>query len=194
MPEAVPAATVVIGREAQQGFEVLLMQRPARGTFANAWAFPGGRIEPGESIREGAVRETFEEVGLTLSPDALVPLSRWIPPEQLKRRFDTSFFLAADPGGEITPNPDEVVAWKWATPASVLEQHARGEATLVPPTFVTLTLLGLHGAYADVVAAAREAGAEEFRTQGVPETGLVWSGGHRLHTQQLPWRYEYVDD
>lgn len=193
MPEAVPAATVVIGREAQQGFEVLLMQRPARGTFANAWAFPGGRIEPGESIREGAVRETFEEVGLTLSPDALVPLSRWIPPEQLKRRFDTSFFLAADPGGEITPNPDEVVAWKWATPTSVLEQHARGDATLVPPTYITLTVLSERGSFADMVQQAGAIGPETFRTQGVPEAGLIVAGQHRLTTSELPWRYEYVD-
>lgn len=190
MPEAVPAATVVIGRESQAGFEVLLMQRPARGTFANAWAFPGGRIEPGESIREGAVREVHEEVGLTLDPDALVPLSRWIPPEQLKRRFDTSFFLAGDPGGDITPNPDEVVDWKWATPASVIEQHARGEATLVPPTFITLTVLSQFGSFADAVHHASEHGPETFRTQGVPEEGLIVAGRHRLTTSSLPWRYE----
>jgi 8-oxo-dGTP pyrophosphatase MutT (NUDIX family) len=30
------------------------------------WGFPGGRIEAGESIREAAVREVFEETGLTV--------------------------------------------------------------------------------------------------------------------------------
>lgn len=202
MTDPVLAATVILGREAEAGFEVLVMQRPARGSFANAWVFPGGRIDdddaPGEDeqtrARVGAVREVHEEVGLIVDPEALVPLSRWIPPVELKRRFDTHFFLAMAPEGDVVPSPDEVVDWKWSTPARVLDAHARGIATLAPPTFVTLTLLRSHGAYADAVAAAREAGAEEFRTKGLPEHGLVSSGPHHLHTSALPWRYEYRDE
>ena len=30
------------------------------------WGFPGGRIEPGESIKEAAVREVHEETGITV--------------------------------------------------------------------------------------------------------------------------------
>lgn len=35
-------------------------------------AFPGGRVEPGESPWEAARRETLEEVGLTVGDDALL--------------------------------------------------------------------------------------------------------------------------
>lgn len=30
------------------------------------WGLPGGRIEPGESVKEAAVREVYEETGLTV--------------------------------------------------------------------------------------------------------------------------------
>ena len=54
-PEAVaptrPAATVVIAREGDGGPEVLLVRRPARSAFAaNAWVFPGGRVDPEDAV------------------------------------------------------------------------------------------------------------------------------------------------
>ena len=36
------------------------------------WAFPGGRVEPGESIVEAALREMHEEVGLDLPAAAVL--------------------------------------------------------------------------------------------------------------------------
>jgi 8-oxo-dGTP diphosphatase len=47
----------------QRGDEVLLI-RKKRGIGAGKINAPGGKIEPGESAAEGAVRETEEEVGL----------------------------------------------------------------------------------------------------------------------------------
>lgn len=35
------------------------------------WITPGGGIDPGESIRQAAIRELFEETGLNLEPEAL---------------------------------------------------------------------------------------------------------------------------
>lgn len=50
----------------QRGDEVLLI-RKKRGIGAGKINAPGGKIEPGESAAEGAVRETEEEVGLRVS-------------------------------------------------------------------------------------------------------------------------------
>ena len=47
----------------QRGDEVLLI-RKKRGIGAGKINAPGGKIEPGETAEEGAVRETREEVGI----------------------------------------------------------------------------------------------------------------------------------
>ena len=41
---------------------------PERGTW---WFTPGGGLDPGESLREGAARELFEETGLRCDPSDL---------------------------------------------------------------------------------------------------------------------------
>lgn len=45
-----------------------------RNTSRPGWAAPGGKRDPGETVREAAVREVREEVRLRLDPDALVPV------------------------------------------------------------------------------------------------------------------------
>lgn len=50
----------------QRGDEVLLI-RKKRGIGAGKINAPGGKIEPGETAAEGAIRETREEVGLQAS-------------------------------------------------------------------------------------------------------------------------------
>src|SRR3984893_3630699 len=42
--------------------QVLLLQKPRRG----CWVAPGGKMEPGESVRDSCVREFREETGIYL--------------------------------------------------------------------------------------------------------------------------------
>lgn len=46
---------------------VLLAQRPAGGRHAGRWEFPGGKVEPGESLEECLAREIEEELGLKIN-------------------------------------------------------------------------------------------------------------------------------
>ncbi len=59
MSEVVRAAGGLVVRESERGAEVLVVHRPAYGD----WTFPKGKVEPGESDEECAVREVEEETG-----------------------------------------------------------------------------------------------------------------------------------
>ncbi|MGH7777507.1 MAG: NUDIX hydrolase [Candidatus Dormibacterales bacterium] len=66
-------------------------------------------------------RAALADEGVELSPGRLVPLTRWITPERIVRRFDTHFFLARMPSRqEVVPGPAEIVDWLWARPVEAL--------------------------------------------------------------------------
>jgi 8-oxo-dGTP diphosphatase len=56
----VRAAGGLVVRESENGREILVVHRPAY----DDWSFPKGKLEPGESEEDAAVREVEEETGL----------------------------------------------------------------------------------------------------------------------------------
>jgi len=194
------AATVVIVRDGTNGPEVLMTERPDRGSFAGAWVFPGGKLEPADgagidlsradraddesadeyaaAMRAG-IRETREETGLQLHVAGMVGLSCWDPPPGLALRIRTWFFLASDPEGELALAPDEVVRADWARPGDLLARHGRGEITLYPPTWVTLHDLADQPDAAAMLGFARIGGIRRFETvarRGGEGPMLLWQG------------------
>lgn len=217
-PRIPVAATVILARDADAGPEVLLIERPDRGSFAGAWVFPGGKLEPGDAdtgaseeddARRAAVRETAEETGLVVDPQTLVTLSCWDPPPGLPLRIRTWFFLGRAPEGPVTLAAAEAVAAQWSHPQALLAAHGRGELTLYPPTWVTLHGLAGRTDVADMVAVARVGGIRRFETvarRGPDGPVLLWredaeyegeaqeaTARHRLEVGALPWRYLRTD-
>lgn len=47
---------------------MILATKRGYGEFINMWEFPGGKIEPGESLEEALVREITEELDCTIKP------------------------------------------------------------------------------------------------------------------------------
>lgn len=171
------AASLILMREMAGGEpELLIVQRGAGLVFAaGAYVFPGGRVEPEDAERAGAliphldptdaaariaaIRETAEETGIVVSaaPDALIPFARWCPPshEDLKRRFDTRFYLAqAEPGIEPVADGVESSHAFWASASDVLDRCAREEGRVIFPTRRLLERLARFGSFAEVRAEA----------------------------------------
>jgi 8-oxo-dGTP diphosphatase len=92
---------------------VLLTQRPEDKTLAGLWEFPGGKVDPGETPEESLIRELHEELGITVKPACLAPLTfashtyetfHLLMPLFICRRY------------EGIPRPLEGQALKWVRP------------------------------------------------------------------------------
>lgn len=110
---------------------------------------PAARIRADERRRQeglpaGWLRYAVEEEGWTLSLSALWPWAHWITPVGMPRRFDTRFFVATVPEGQVgQPDLHETVEGLWIAPHQALRQNMGGKTPLSPPTLVTLhALLG----------------------------------------------------
>lgn len=55
----------------KQGDTYLFQKRTHTGSCDGYYMLPGGHIEAGETVREGSVRELYEELGLTVDPQDL---------------------------------------------------------------------------------------------------------------------------
>lgn len=136
------AATVLLLRTAPSGLEVFVQTRASGMEFApGVTVFPGGGIEPSDEgdLTVTAARETLEECGVRVDPDALVPLSRWVTPPGRPRRYDTMFYLAALPAGqEADLRTTEAVSAGWRTPQAVIDEWLAGRNKLMAPTYSQL--------------------------------------------------------
>ena len=90
----------------------------------------------------GAFPAIAETLDLRLRTDRLVPLSRWVTPPTLDRRFDARFFAAMAPRNvEPTLVGEEVTAHRWRRPIDALLDLEGGNLSMWLPTSTTLTQL-----------------------------------------------------
>jgi len=218
LPPPIPAATVVVLRDGDLGLETLLLRRNDRGTFGGMWVFPGGRVDEGDfqghapdaeqaAARQAAVREAFEEAGLTLRARRLVPYAHWTPPPIVPKRFSTWFFITRAPSHEIVVDGAEVHEHVWLSPTVAISRHGEQSLALAPPTWVTLHQLTAFDRVSDALAAAVATSPERFSTRPLEASGvrvLTWHGDaayddgldrdgprHRLWMPpDTAWRYE----
>jgi 8-oxo-dGTP diphosphatase len=62
-----PVVRVAVGIVLRADGSVLLADRPGARAYAGYWEFPGGKIEPGESVEHALARELAEELRITVT-------------------------------------------------------------------------------------------------------------------------------
>jgi len=83
--------------------EILLTRR----VDFEVWCLPGGGVDPGESLAQAAVRETYEETGLEVVLTHLVGI--YSRPAWMDGGLHVVVFLGRPVGGRLQPQPDEVL-------------------------------------------------------------------------------------
>ena len=84
---------------------------------AGQWTMPGGKLDPGESFEEGAIRETMEETGLKVKNMEVIAINNDIVDTA---HYVTIGLLAAEFEGEPTVcEPDKITKWEWFDPTDL---------------------------------------------------------------------------
>ena len=79
---------------------------------------------------------------LRLDPQMLQPFAHWITPPFVSKRFDTSFFLAKAPPGQVMEHDGwEAVHSQWFTPQDALDAERDGAFKMMFPTRLNFCLL-----------------------------------------------------
>ena len=111
LPVVAVALTDVQGR-------VLIAQRPFDKEYAGLWEFPGGKIEPGESPEAALVRELREDLGVTVVPEHLEPLT-FSSAGRATRHLLLLLYRCTAWQGE--PRALDAAAIRWVLPAALEE-------------------------------------------------------------------------
>ena len=91
--------------------KLLLLQKPRRGW----WVAPGGKMEPGESVKESCIREFKEETGIHLENPNIKGIFTFIMKDgdQVVSEWMMFTFLATKGVGQALHVTDEgILAWQ----------------------------------------------------------------------------------
>ena len=123
------------------------------------------RVDRGEVL----LADVCAAEGLTLATDTLGFVSRWITPEGPPRRYDTRFFVAPAPAGQIGRHDGrEAVADVWLRPADAIARAAVGELALIEPTIANLDTIARFDSTDEVLAGAPEPSPIRIPLPGEP--------------------------
>lgn len=95
--------------EDEQGRFVMQIRSPERYAWSGA-AFPGGKMEIGESIHDSVIREIYEETGLTIANPKLVGVKHFHTRDD-RTRYLVFLYRATDFSGELRSSEEGEVVW-----------------------------------------------------------------------------------
>ena len=106
-----------------RGSQILVLERAA-GMMLGFWSIPGGIVDPGESPQEGAVRELFEEAGIT--PTGPLWLVTAVPLKGYGMDLLSLRYAGPCDTGAVRLS-HEHSGWRWVEPAEYRATHLSNE-------------------------------------------------------------------
>ncbi|MDA0273561.1 MAG: NUDIX hydrolase, partial [Proteobacteria bacterium] len=150
------------------------------------------------------------EAGIRIPTDQFIWFAHWTPPASTARRFATWFFLThTDDDHEIIVDGGEIQNHQWINPSEALQQHAKGEIDLAPPTWVSLYHLSRFDTIDQALNKLKEQPPRYYQTRvvkdldgsrvalwdgdaGYPEWDAATSGArHRLTMSEAGFEFEH---
>nr|WP_070959963.1 NUDIX hydrolase [Hyphomonas sp. Mor2] len=128
--------------------------------------------------REASFLDLIKAHDLVLALDTLVHFGHWITPTMMPKRFDTHFYLAATPSGQVAEQDGrETTEAVWVGPQEALDLEEAGKATIIFPTRMNLGKL----AETDTTEAALSRFSQEAVVTVLPVIGKDDAGAPCLH-------------
>ena len=127
------AVLAVVLRGTGPDAQALIVQR-AQQPNAGRWGFPGGVLELGETVAEGAMRELLEETGVVAEPAGWLNVHDAVSRDE-EGRVQFHYVLIAVRGTWVsgTGEPaDDAAACAWASRADILAGRYPTFPTLLP--------------------------------------------------------------
>lgn len=150
------AARIAAIRETYEESGVLLARpKAARGEGASlVGADIADKLAPFRASvdrREQSFLELVKAHDLVLATDALIHFGHWITPTMMPKRFDTHFYLAKAPSGQVASHDGrETTDAVWLNPLKALDMEAAEQATIIFPTRMNLRKLGAANTCAEI--------------------------------------------
>ena len=111
---------IIVGTVVRKDNKYLLVQE-AQESCRGKWNIPAGHLDEGESILDGAIRETREETGINVTLTGLISIDNLA-----SRQGIVLIFSAEVESGDIHINPAEILDVEWLSLEEIKSLDLRG--------------------------------------------------------------------
>ena len=90
--------------------EVLISLRKNKEEYNGYWEYPGGKIESGETLEQGLVREIREELNIAIAKSCIAPLTFAVDEEEMNETI-LFLYVCRKWDGSITSLLNQKIEW-----------------------------------------------------------------------------------